>query len=643
MAKHIFEKCIRGYLKDKVVILVTHQLQFIKNAHQILLLNDGKTQAHGNYQQLVNSGIDFIKLSGEDKPDNQQNKPVAKSGSFSEKSVARKDSLASSTGGDEDEPAAFAGEAPQRQQEMSVIGSVKGAIYWLYIRAGAGIFLLPLLITSNLTTQLLFNGSDYYLSLWTESERNKFGGINVAYTKTFVDDLDRQTNIIIYSCLIGGLFLFSLVRTTAFYIICMRASVTLHNRLFESVIRAPISFFDNNPIGVLLNRCSRDMGIIDEMLPPTAFDALEIFVNLIGILIMNSIIDYFIVLPTFILIFIFYWLRKFYIRTARNVKRLEGITKSPVFSHLANSLYGLATLRAFGAQKAFEKKFDHFQDEHTASFFLFIAATRWFGIYLDWLCVIYTIAVTVTLSFTGKTKPSSDLGLAISLSIMLTGMFQWGVRQSAEVESQMTSVERINQYSHLPSETNLESTSDNKRPPKDWPQNGAIIFEDVSMQYHKDDPPVLKNLNFKVKPKEKVGIVGRTGAGKSSMIAALFRMSEPTGKIIIDGIDTKNIALSDLRKKISIIPQDPVLFTGPVRRNIDPFNEHTDERLWEVLEEVQLKDAVKDLGGGIDADLSEGGSNFSVGQRQMICLARAILKQNRILVLDEATANVDPK
>jgi ATP-binding cassette subfamily C (CFTR/MRP) protein 4 len=641
VSKHIFEKCIRGYLKDKVVILVTHQLQYIKTAHQILVLKEGKIQALGSYPQLINSGIDFIKLKGEENPE-----PVIRSGirSSSTRSIEKlnnvynsSQSIASSTEVENEELSNYIeGEAPQQQKgEIQTTGAVKGAIYWLYIRSGGGFLLISTLIISNIITQTLFNGSDYFLSLWTDEESK-------VSNEKVIDTSDRNTNIIIFSSLVGGLFLFSLVRTTAFFTVCMKSSIILHNRLFESVIRASISFFDNNPIGVLLNRCSRDIGIIDDMLPPTAFDAIEIFVQLFGVLIMIAIIDYWIIIPTIFLVFIFYYLRKYYITSARSIKRLEGMTRSPVFSHLANSLYGLATVRAFGVQKTFEKKFDDYQDNHTAAWFLFISATRWFGIVLDWLCVVYLTAVTITFSFKNDNKTSSEIGLAISSAITLSGMFQWGVRQSAELESQMTSVERVNEYSHLPPENNLE-VSDDKKPSKDWPNKGVIQFDDVSLQYHKDDAPVLKNLCFTINGMEKVGIVGRTGAGKSSMIAALFRMSPPSGTIIIDGIDTGSIGLTDLRNKISIIPQDPVLFAGPVRRNIDPFNNHTDKRLWEVLEEVRLKEAITELTGGLDADISEGGSNFSVGQRQLICLARAVLKQNRVLVLDEATANVDPK
>ena len=346
-----------------------------------------------------------------------------------------------------------------------------------------------------------------------------------------------------------------------------------------------------------------------------------------------------VVIPTAVLGVVFLFLRKFYMSSSRSIKRLEGITKSPVFSQLSSSLQGLTTIRASAAEKFLTEEFDHLQDVHSSAWFAFISSTRWFGVWLDWLVVVYVAVVVYSFLVLGGDIVGGDVGLAISSVILLTRDLQWGVRQSAEVENLMTSVERVMEYTKLQQEAahNKPETA----PAREWPSKGVITFRELRLRYAAGEREVLRGVNFQTREREKIGIVGRTGAGKSSLLTALFRLAEPVGSLVIDGVDVLKVGLEDLRSKISIIPQDPLLFTGTLRRNLDPFDHHTDKEVWQVLQEVNLRDAVSHLNKGLETEMSEGGSNFSLGQRQLVCLARAILKQNTILVLDEATANVD--
>lgn len=703
VAKHIFNECISGFLKDKAVFLATHQTQFVRKDTKVLFLQDGRQISNRGYsdnkdlQMFIGStweksdsesalssakhsavvgrrpgaGRTPSRLSlgasaGSGSPGQQQVPPgpeavgadekqplleapetAATSGSGSTGSSSRQPSDLEEEAAAPAEPhkaQGIEGEPVIKQQGESTSNeSVGCSIYWHYIRACSAPLLIFIIALSNVGTQALFNGSDFWLSYWTDTEQRKAanGGSSDYPPVTLTDELTLRQNALVYTVLICSLFCLTLVRTTCFFVACMRSSINLHNRLFRSVLKAPIKFFDYNPIGILLNRVSRDMGIVDDLLPPTAFDTIEIFINVLGILITVAVIYPINVIPAAVLCTTVAIIRLLYIRTVRSIKSIEGVTRSPVFSHLAASLNGLATIRAFGVEPEFERKFDQYQDIHSSAWFLFVAASRWLGCSLDWISLGYIAVVTIVMTLTVGTTTGSQIGLAISSALALSGSFQWGVRQSTELESQMTSVSRIREYSELPEEPARESPPE-CRPKPSWPERGTIEFHGVNLRYFEGEEPVLKDLNFSINAGEKIGIVGRTGAGKSSIIAVLFRLTEPEGSVVIDDIDTKSIGLHELRKKLSIIPQEPILFNGPIRRNLDPFSEYNDLDLWRSLEHVKLAEVVRGLPGGLDAELKEGGSNFSVGERQLICLARAVLRQNRIIVMDEATANVDP-
>ncbi|KAJ8983678.1 hypothetical protein NQ317_003466 [Molorchus minor] len=630
VGKQLFDDCICSYLKDKCVVLVTHQLQYLKNVQLLYLLNDGKVEASGSYTELQTSGCKFTQIL------NNQEKEDEKSDRKSRRLSEKQDS-------EEIDPQS----TPLEEREQRGSGMIPFKVYRSYFRAGGNSFKTIFVLLSFIVSQLLSSSTDYFVNIWVNIEQWKTENNNRTLNNTspelskqpFLSSiLTEQNTIIIYSVIILTTIVITFSRSIYFFKYCMIASTRLHNFMFNKIVYATMRFFNTNPPGRILNRFSKDIGNIDELLPLNILDTVQVGLNVLFVSLVIGSLNPWTLLPTLVILVIFYFLRLVYLATSRDIKRVESVSRSPMYTHLSASLQGLTTIRAFGAQEVLKKEFDNYQNKYSGPFFLYIAANRTFGFWLDIHCVVYLAFVIINILFIENEMFGGNVGLALTQSITLTGMFQWGMRQWSELETNMTSVERVQEYIDI----SPEKEENVKEPPKFWPENGNIKFDNMSLRYSPDDPYTLKKLSFEIKGQEKVGIVGRTGAGKSSLISALFRLTYIDGRILIDDVDTKEIPLTVLRSKISIIPQEPVLFSGPLRKNLDPFEEYNDEVLWDALSEVELKHAVSDLPAGLDSRISEGGSNFSVGQRQLLCLARAIIRNNKILVLDEATANVDP-
>ncbi|XP_031366804.1 multidrug resistance-associated protein 4-like isoform X3 [Apis dorsata] len=683
VGKHLFNECIKHYLRNKTRILVTHQIQYLKDCDYIILLNNGKIEYEGTFTELQSKRIDFLRmLSTEENKENSESMEIDESTTF--------DTSINYNNSKDDEET-----EPKETEELMAKGNVSKSLYWKYFRAGGSILMILTFIWSLVLGQIGSSGCDYWVAYWTKKEEmhikyyinNNYtlqilkqnlttsfdGDIDKLMNKTFLFEidnfndtisnfstlgnnsfdnsawninatakdlsyLDRDTALWIYGSFIITSIVLTSIRNIVFYKICMNASKNLHNLMFSCLLKAPMVFFDTHPSGRILNRFSKDVGSVDEILPRTMIESIQIFAVMVGILGQVLIINWWTIFPMFIMGFLYWKIRNIYLNTAQNMKRFEGITKSPVFSHVSSSLLGLTTIRSACAQNMVRKEFDVHQDLHTSAYYLTITTSTAFGFALDIvsICFIAFITYSFIVLDDGNTF-AGNVGLAISQVLILCGMLQHGMRQTAETIAQMTSVERILQFTQLDKEGPFESEP-NKKPPAQWPFKGEINFDHLYLRYEDSAPPVLKDLCFTIKPGEKIGIVGRTGAGKTSLISALFRLAKLEGSIYIDKLDTKQIGLHELRKKISIIPQEPVLFSATLRDNLDPFHNFDDTILWSALEDVELKTSISSL----DYNVEQGGANFSVGQRQLLCLARAILRNNKILLLDEATANVDP-
>ncbi|EGE06583.1 ABC metal ion transporter [Trichophyton equinum CBS 127.97] len=510
-------------------------------------------------------------------------------------------------------------------------GKVKWSVYGEYARTSnlyaVSAYLIILVMAHG--TQVAGN---FWLKQW--SELNEKEGINAEIGKYLG----------IYFAFGIGSSALVILQTLILWILCsIEASRKLHERMAFAIFRSPMSFFETTPAGRILNRFSSDMYRVDEMLARTfnmlfSNSARAIFtVVVIGISTPWFLI---LVLP---LGYVYLRYQKYYLRTSRELKRLDSVSKSPIFAHFQESLGGISTIRAFRQQKRFAQENEWRMDANIRAYFPSISANRWLAVRLEFLgsVIILAAAIFAIISVTTHTGITAGMvGLAMSYALMITQSLNWIVRQTVEVETNIVSVERVLEYANLPSEA--PDVIFKNRPTLGWPSQGAVTFNNYSTRYRPGLDLVLKGINLNIKPHEKIGVVGRTGAGKSSLTLSLFRIIEAAeGQISIDGLDISKIGLQDLRGRLAIIPQDAALFEGTVRDNLDPRHVHDDTELWSVLEHARLKDHVSSLPGQLDAQIHEAGSNLSQGQRQLVSMARALLTPSNILVLDEATAAVD--
>ncbi|KAH8352145.1 hypothetical protein KR084_002249, partial [Drosophila pseudotakahashii] len=640
VARHLFEQCVRGYLRGRTVVLVTYQQQFLQLVDQIVILEKGQVSAVGTYETLLKKGVDFVTLMGEaerEEKNLEEKRPRLDSATHN---IVRCDSLKSLQSVGDLSPENIT-------KESQGSGSISLGLYMKYLQSGGGCIAFFATMSCFVLAQGAVSWGDYFLTYWSEKNADVRGESNGTLESNASISGQRTDSDKMDLCIFTLITILSVVMTfssmTLLFNMTKKASVRLHNTILSRIMRASMHFFSTNEVGSILNRFSKDMSQVSELLPDVMADLFQIVLWLAGLIILLAIVNPLFLAPAFVMAIIFCQLRNFYLKTSRDLKRIEAIARSPVYSHLAASLTGLSTIRAFEAQRVLESEFDNYQDVHSSALYMFLSTSSAYGYWMECLCVVYIAIVTLSF-FIFPPANGGDVGLAITQVMGLMGMVQWGMRQSAQMENTMTAVERVVEYEDIEPEGAFEAPAD-KKPPKSWPEQGKIVFDELSLRYTPDPKSenVLKSLSFVIKPREKVGIVGRTGAGKSSLINALFRLSYNDGSVLIDKRDTSEMGLHDLRSKISIIPQEPVLFSGTMRYNLDPFDEYSDEKLWRSLEEVKLKDVVADLPSGLQSKITEGGTNFSVGQRQLVCLARAILRENRILVMDEATANVDPQ
>ncbi|KAI3749246.1 hypothetical protein L2E82_19853 [Cichorium intybus] len=626
----IFKECVRGVLRDKTVLLVTHQVDFLHNVDLILVMRDGMIVQSGKYDELVQSGLDFAALVSAHETSMQlvqteSNEPENLTKSLSLNS--REENNENQKVLERSQSSSIIGTSKLIEEEERETGRVSLHVYKVYATEAFGWTGVVLVLLLSVLWQATQMASDYWLAYETSEDR--------------AASFNPSRFIGIYAIIAGIAFVMILGRTLFSMFLGLETAQIFFKQILHSILHAPMSFFDTTPSGRILSRASSDQTNIDILLPFMMNLSLALYMSVISVIIITCQYAW----PTVFLLvplgWLNFWYRGYYLATSREITRLDSITKAPVIHHFSESISGVMTIRCFGKQDRFVQENVDRVDGNLRMDFHNNGSNGWLGFRMEFLGSLFLCVSTVFMILlpSNVIKPE-DVGLSLSYGLSLNGLLFWALYTSCFVENRMVSVERIKQFTNMPFEA--EWVKKDGLPPPNWPTHGSLELRDLQVRYRPNTPLVLKGITLNIEGGQKIGVVGRTGGGKSTLIQVLFRLVEPTGgSLIIDGIDISTLGLHDLRSRFGIIPQEPILFEGTVRSNIDPIGQHSDEEIWRSLERCQLNDVVAAKPGKLDSAVVDNGDNWSVGQRQLLCLGRVLLKHSRLLFMDEATASVD--
>ncbi|CAM9118876.1 unnamed protein product [Discosporangium mesarthrocarpum] len=619
VGRWVFDHAVQEMAAKGVVVMATHQNQYLKDADNMLVVTNGTVEAHGDFGYLKGKGVDMSAMVGA----SEQASALSLEGEKSKQGAPH-------VSGSGETPLDTAGKVHKKVQQRFADridadrskGGVSWSVYTTYAQACGALAVMVTLLVS-IFAQIASVSKEYILALWSDRSSKA----------------PPMTYLAVYSAVCVTVVMINCLR---FYVICwlgLQGSTKLHQSLLSKVLGAPLQFFQVTEIGRITARFASDFDAIDLVIPTTLssfVDALLTTVAAVAVVAGTTPAFLFFITP---IVITYHRVQRRYRSAAKELKRLDSATKSPIYSHFQETLDGLASVQAYGVQSKMRERSFFLIDANMRSRLCWDATNRWLGIRLDFLGASAVFLAALLTVLAGHTSPGI-VGLGLSYALTVTRTLSFGIRSSTAMENQFNAVERVQEFICLEQEHSVLG-GEEERVPDTWP-SGTIVINDVHARYRADLPPVLKGVSLSIRNGERVGVCGRTGCGKSTLALALVRALDCfQGTITMDGYDISRVPLSLLRSRVAIISQDAQLFSGTVRSAIDPRGQWTDAQIWNIVDSVGIKSFLGKLPLGLESPVSERGGNWSAGERQLLCIARAMVNQPRVLIFDEATANVD--